>query len=62
MSLLMNKPNAIDLDIFKALYEADMITPVIDQCYPLSNIAKAFRYDGEGRAKGKVVISVTEDV
>ncbi len=40
------------------LFEAGKVVPVIDRCYPLSEVPEAFRYFGEGHAKGKVVITV----
>jgi NADPH:quinone reductase-like Zn-dependent oxidoreductase len=32
--------------------------PAIDRRYPLSEVPEALRYLGEGRTKGKVVITV----
>jgi NADPH:quinone reductase-like Zn-dependent oxidoreductase len=40
------------------LYEAGKIVPVLDRRYPLSGVPEALRYLGEGRTKGKVVITV----
>jgi len=40
------------------LFEAGKVVPVIDRYYPLSEIAEALRYPGEGHALGKVVITV----
>ena len=34
------------------------VTPVIDRCFPLDEIADAMRYVGSDRQKGKVVITV----
>ena len=42
----------------KELFEAGKVIPVIDRCYPLSEVPEALRYLGEGHAKGKVVITV----
>lgn len=47
-----------DLPYLIALFEAGKLTPVIDKCYPLEETADAFRYFGEGRFKGKIVITV----
>lgn len=38
------------------LFEAGKIKPVIDKTFPLEKTADAFRYFGEGRFKGKIVI------
>ncbi len=40
------------------LFEAGKVKPVIDRCYPLSEVPEAFRYFGEGLVKGKIVITV----
>jgi len=61
MSVLFHKPNK-DLDDLKSLFEADKAVPVIDKCYPLSKTADAFRYYGEGYAKGKIIITMGDDL
>jgi NADPH:quinone reductase-like Zn-dependent oxidoreductase len=53
-----NKP---DMDALAKLLETGKVTPVIDRCYELSQIADAFRYMGEGHARGKVVIEFKKD-
>jgi len=62
MGLLLHKPKVSDLDYIKNLFEKDKITPVIDKCYPLSKVAEAMRYYGEGHAKGKVLITMDENI
>ncbi len=57
MGLLLHKPNK-GLSFLKELVEAGKVVPVIDRCYPLNEVAEAFRYYGEGHVKGKVVITV----
>jgi NADPH:quinone reductase-like Zn-dependent oxidoreductase len=47
-----------DLLFMTGLCEAGKIAPVIDRRYPLSRVPEALRYVGEGRARGKVVITV----
>jgi len=56
--LLAVQPNPKELVFITELYEAGKVVPVIDRRYPLSEVAEALRYLGEGRAKGKVVITV----
>ena len=51
------KPNE-GLDFLIELFEAGKIVPVIDRSYPLSEVAEAFRYFGEGLVQGKVVITM----
>lgn len=55
------KINQNDLVVMKELFEAGKVIPVIDRRYPLSEAAEAFRYFGEGHAKGKVILTVVED-
>ena len=55
------KPNKKDLTFIKELLETGKVKPVIDGCYPLSEVAGAFRYMEEEHARGKVVITVEHD-
>jgi NADPH:quinone reductase-like Zn-dependent oxidoreductase len=57
LGALTVKPNR-DLAFMKELIETGKVKPVIDRCYPLAETAEAFRYYGEGHARGKVVITV----
>jgi NADPH:quinone reductase-like Zn-dependent oxidoreductase len=52
------RPNQKDLDFMTELLEAGTVVPVIDRRYPLSEVAEAIRYYGEGHARGKVVITM----
>jgi NADPH:quinone reductase-like Zn-dependent oxidoreductase len=56
---LITKPSSDDLQLLRELIEAGSVTPVIDRTYPLSEAADAIRYLETGRARGKVVISVS---
>ena len=47
-----------DLDFVIELIEAGKVVPVIDRCYPLSQVAEALLYFEEGHPRGKVVITV----
>jgi NADPH:quinone reductase-like Zn-dependent oxidoreductase len=52
------KVNQKDLVSMVELLEAGKVDPVIEKCYPLSEVAEAIRYLVGGHAKGKVVITV----
>jgi NADPH:quinone reductase-like Zn-dependent oxidoreductase len=50
--------NQEDLAVLKQLVEAGKVAPVIDRRYQLSEVPEALRYQGEGHARGKLVIAV----
>jgi len=50
--------NREDLASLAELFEAGTVVPVIDRRYPLSEVPEALRYLEDGRALGKVVITV----
>ena len=52
------KENHDDLTALRELIEAGEITPVIDRTYPLIEVPQAIQYVTEGRARGKVAITV----
>lgn len=60
MGSMTSKPTQKDLLFVKELLEAGKVKPVIDRCYPLSEVAEAIRYLEEGHARGKVVITVQQ--
>ncbi|KQX68220.1 NAD(P)-dependent alcohol dehydrogenase [Paenibacillus sp. Root444D2] len=60
MGILIHKPNKNDQSFMKELLEAGKVVPVIDRRFPLSEVAEALQYLGEGHAKGKIVISVEQ--
>jgi NADPH:quinone reductase-like Zn-dependent oxidoreductase len=47
-----------DLVVLKELVEAGKVVPVIDRRYRLSDVPEALRYQGEGHARGTIVIAV----
>jgi NADPH:quinone reductase-like Zn-dependent oxidoreductase len=61
MGNLLARPNKQDLAFIKELLESGKVKPVIDRCYPLSEVSDAIRYLEEGHAQGKVVITVAQN-
>ena len=57
--LLVLKPNK-GLAYMRELFEAGKVVPVIDGPYTLGEVPQAFRLFGEGRHKGKVVITIEQ--
>ena len=49
-----------DVDRLKELIAAGKVRPVIDRTYPLSQVVEALRHVEDGRARGKVVITMDE--
>jgi len=58
MTNLAMKPDKEDLSFIKELIEAGKITPVIDKSFPLSKLSQALQYYGEGRSRGKVIVTI----
>jgi NADPH:quinone reductase-like Zn-dependent oxidoreductase len=58
VAFFLAKTNREDMAVLQELLEAGKVTPVIDRRYDLSDVADAFRYLGEGHAKGKIVVTV----
>jgi NADPH:quinone reductase-like Zn-dependent oxidoreductase len=56
-SLVAEGPNRGLADL-KALIEAGKLVPIVDRIYALSEVPEALRYFGEGRHKGKIVITI----
>jgi NADPH:quinone reductase-like Zn-dependent oxidoreductase len=52
------KHNKEDLALLKELVEAEKIAPVINRRFALTDLPDAFRYQGKGHPKGKIVIVV----
>ena len=50
--------NKEDMVVLQGLLEAGTITPVIDRTYKLDEVPEALRYQGEGHAQGKTVITI----
>src|SRR4051812_21155211 len=54
----LTKPNREDMDLLAELLEQGTIVPVIDRSFALADVAEALRYQGEGRPRGKVVVTL----
>jgi NADPH:quinone reductase-like Zn-dependent oxidoreductase len=61
ISILVVQRNQRDLLAITELCQAGKIMPVIDRCYSLNEVPEALRSLGEGRARGKVVITVEQN-
>lgn len=57
-SMLLAELNPADLGVLRDLLEAGKLRPVIDRRYTLAEVPAAVAYLEEGRARGKVVITV----
>jgi NADPH:quinone reductase-like Zn-dependent oxidoreductase len=55
---LTTQPKKDAMTILKEFLEGGKLTPVIDRTFPLSEAAEAIRYLSEGRARGKVVLTI----
>ena len=58
LRVLVVRRNRNDLVYVTALCQAGKLVPVIDRSYPLNEVPDALRRLGEGRVKGKVVITM----
>jgi NADPH:quinone reductase-like Zn-dependent oxidoreductase len=56
--VLVVRPNLKDMLYMAELYAAGTLRPVIDRCFPLSEVPAALGYLGDGHAKGKVIITM----
>ncbi len=59
-SFLFMQPNGQQLAQISQLVEAGKINPVVDITYDFSQIKEALQYVNTGRAKGKVILKITE--
>jgi NADPH:quinone reductase-like Zn-dependent oxidoreductase len=58
MRVFVVRHNREDLAVLKELVESGKLAPVIDRRYALSDLPKALHYQGEGHARGKIVIAL----
>jgi NADPH:quinone reductase-like Zn-dependent oxidoreductase len=57
MRVFIVRHNSDDLAVLKDLVEAGKVAPVIDRRYSLGEVPDALRHQGEGHARGKIVIA-----
>lgn len=57
---LFMKPHAQQLDQIRTLVEQGKIRPVIDSVYSLKDIQKGLEHSMAGRARGKIVVKITD--
>jgi NADPH:quinone reductase-like Zn-dependent oxidoreductase len=62
MSMMLADINKKDLALLADLIQSGKVKPVIDRTYPLSQLPEAMRYLEEGHARGKVVITVGDNI
>jgi NADPH:quinone reductase-like Zn-dependent oxidoreductase len=62
MTGMMTRPNRDDLAFLKDLIEAGTFVPVVDRCYPLARAAEAHRYVLEGQVRGKVILTLPQEL
>jgi NADPH:quinone reductase-like Zn-dependent oxidoreductase len=53
------RANGDQLRQITSLIDSGIITPVIDRVFPFASTTEAMAYVEKGRAKGKVVVSLT---
>ena len=58
MAAFIAAPNEKDLATLTELLESGKIKPVIDRRFPLSDVPQAIQHLGDGKVRGKVVITV----
>jgi NADPH:quinone reductase-like Zn-dependent oxidoreductase len=56
---LASSENAADLILLTELIESGEVTPAVDRTYPLEDAAAAIRHMLDGKARGKLVVSVS---
>jgi NADPH:quinone reductase-like Zn-dependent oxidoreductase len=60
MKMMMSEVKKEDLTFLADLMQSGKVTPVIDKTYPFSEIREAIRYVETGRARGKVIVTLSE--
>ncbi|WP_047983378.1 NAD(P)-dependent alcohol dehydrogenase [Ornithinibacillus californiensis] len=58
MSILIHKPNQDDQHTIQKLVEDGQVKPMIERCFSLDALPQALQHLGEGKAKGKIIVSI----
>ena len=62
MGMMLADMNRKDLTLFADLIQTGKVKPVIDKTYTFSQLPEAMRYLEEGHARGKVVVTVGDNI
>ena len=62
MSMMLAEINRKDLTVLADLIQTGKVKPVIDRTYTFSQLPEAMRYLEEGHARGKVVVTVGDNI
>jgi NADPH:quinone reductase-like Zn-dependent oxidoreductase len=62
MKMMLAEINKKDAAILADLIQAGKVKPVIDRTYPFSQLPDAMRYLEEGHARGKVVVTLGDNI
>lgn len=57
-SFFFMRANGVQLKKLAALYDAGALRPVLDRIFPFDETLDAMAYVEQGRAKGKIVITI----
>lgn len=58
VSFFLARLNQPDLEVLGEMLGSGKLRPVVEKCYPLSDVREAFRHLGTGHAKGKLVVTM----
>ena len=61
MGTVFAPPTHDDFNFLIELFEAGKFAPVLDRRFPLSELAEALQYYGDGHAIGKIVITIEQE-
>ncbi len=62
MKMILAEMNKKDLNVLTDLIQSGKLKPVIDKTYPFDQLPEAMRYLEEGHARGKVIVTVGDNI